>query len=102
MLFSTAFTKRTLIPFKDLYGDSFKRGAVTKIDPSINSVTLADGETIPYDYLVIATGSSAPFPGKVGDDTETDEIYQMYKDANEKVNKLDGPCGVRGWEVGRE
>src|SRR5262249_49511461 len=35
---------------------------VTKIDPPTKSVTLQDGRTLPFDNLLIATGSSAVIP----------------------------------------
>ncbi|MGW2056838.1 NAD(P)/FAD-dependent oxidoreductase [Streptomyces sp. NPDC001840] len=41
--------------------------AATAVDPATRTVTLADGSTVPYDALVIATGvRPRPFPGEPG------------------------------------
>ncbi|MGV6807929.1 MAG: NAD(P)/FAD-dependent oxidoreductase [bacterium] len=40
------------------------------IDPSRNSVNTCSGETIHYDYLVLATGSKAHIPGIPGADAD--------------------------------
>ena len=40
----------------------------TKIDPKANTVTLDDGQTLPFDNLLIATGSSATIPPVPGAD----------------------------------
>jgi sulfide:quinone oxidoreductase len=47
--------------------------AVTRIEPAANRLTLADGQTLNYDYLVIATGPKLAFdeiPG-LGPDAHT-------------------------------
>jgi NADH:ubiquinone reductase (H+-translocating) len=44
----------------------FRKGEVTGIDAGSRQVTLADGEVIGYDYLVLATGVSAAFFGVPG------------------------------------
>src|SRR5215813_11415456 len=41
---------------------------VTKIDPHAKAVTLHDGQTLPFDDLLIATGSSATLPPIPGTD----------------------------------
>lgn len=44
----------------------FVNGTVTDLDREANSLTLANGTTVPYDYLVIATGVTANFFGIPG------------------------------------
>ncbi len=39
----------------------FKAGLVTRIDPSANTLTLESGESVKYEYLVIATGPRLAF-----------------------------------------
>ena len=53
------------IPFISVFKDNFKRGKVTGINPANKSVTMETGESISYDYLVIATGSGGPHPFKM-------------------------------------
>jgi NADH:ubiquinone reductase (H+-translocating) len=47
-------------------GGSYRKGELAAIDLGRRSVTLADGDTIGYDYLIIATGVSAAFFGVAG------------------------------------
>ncbi len=57
----------------DAYYDALKverqiGGRVTKIDPNGKTVTLQDGSALPFDDLLIATGSSATIPPIPGAD----------------------------------
>lgn len=57
-------------------GIEFRSQLVTRIDAEGSSVTLADGSTLPYDYLVIATGPKLAFdevPG-LGPDAHTQSV----------------------------
>ncbi len=53
-----AFTRR--------HGARFRLGEVTGVDPSRQRVTLADGSSFRYDYLVLATGVAAAYYGVPG------------------------------------
>ncbi|XP_072180715.1 ferroptosis suppressor protein 1-like [Diadema setosum] len=96
------FVKKTLIPMKEFYKDSFKRGTVQSIDPDEKAVTLTDGEKIPYDYLVIASGSSAPFPGKIDNDMSTEKAIELYQGICEKVKAAEKIVIIGGGAVGVE
>jgi sulfide:quinone oxidoreductase len=48
-------------PYLERKGIDFIAQAVTQIDAEQNTLTLADGETIKYDYLVITTGPKLAF-----------------------------------------
>src|SRR5580692_4076416 len=50
-----AFTRR--------HGARFRLGEVVGLDPDRQRVTLADGASLDYDYLVLATGVSAAYYG---------------------------------------
>ncbi len=50
-----------LRPVLDRQGIDFIAQAVTRIDAPANQLTLADGKTADYDYLVIATGPKLAF-----------------------------------------
>ena len=43
-------------PYLEKKGINFIAKAASNIDPAGNAITLADGETVSYDYLVITTG----------------------------------------------
>jgi NADH dehydrogenase len=48
------------------HGAAFRHGDLAGIDPGQRQVTLADGATLGYDYLVLATGVSAAYHGVPG------------------------------------
>jgi len=55
-------------------------GDVDRVAPDDNQVVLADGTTIPYDYLVIATGTSPrpdQTPGMLGDEWHR-SVHDFY------------------------
>ena len=52
-------------------GNELVLAEVDKVDPEARSVALMDGRTLPYDYLVIASGTSPrpdQTPGMLGDE----------------------------------
>ena len=61
--------------FAHKYGARFRRGEVTGIDAAARTVTLAGGDEIGYDYLVLATGVSAAFYGVTGADKYSYALY---------------------------
>jgi len=50
-----------LAPVFKKHGINFISSGITQLNPAGNSMTLASGETISYDYLVIATGPELAF-----------------------------------------
>ncbi|MCC2097448.1 MAG: FAD-dependent oxidoreductase, partial [Hyphomicrobiales bacterium] len=50
-----------LPPLMKKFGVEFVSQAAAKLDPEKNSIALADGTSIDYDYLVIATGPELAF-----------------------------------------
>lgn len=85
------FAKKALIPLREVFGDSFEQGTVEKISPTAGQVVLSNGKEISYDYLVIATGTTGPFPGKLQNDCTIDQALDLYKDACEKVGLYFSP-----------
>ena len=72
------------------------QGKAKRIDLKGKQVTLNGGKSVPYDYLVLATGSSGPFPGKlnkVAPVTEIELATEMYKLTSEKVRGRDCALG---------
>jgi nitrite reductase (NADH) large subunit len=51
-----------------------------RLDTAAKTVTLADGEVLPYDQLVLATGSSAPVPDIPG--SEQVRVYRTIEDVD--------------------
>ena len=61
---TAGFEKKTMIPYAPAIQDGvFKQGLVISVDTHLKCVTLESEETINYDYLVFACGSSNNFPG---------------------------------------
>jgi NADH dehydrogenase len=48
------------------YQAAFRHGELTGIDAAARQVTLADGATLGYDYLILATGVAAAYHGVPG------------------------------------
>jgi NADH:ubiquinone reductase (H+-translocating) len=61
--------------FAHKYGAHFQRGELTDIDDAARTITLAHGEKLRYDYLVLATGVSAAYYGVTGADKYSFALY---------------------------
>ena len=48
------------------HGVLFRHGELARIDPAARQITLADGATAGYDYLILATGVAAAYHGVPG------------------------------------
>jgi NADH:ubiquinone reductase (H+-translocating) len=57
------------------YGARFQRGELAAIDDTARKITLARGEELGYDYLVLATGVSAAYYGVTGADKHSFGLY---------------------------
>jgi len=80
-------------------GVDLRMGEIDEIDPYANRVVLADGTELPYDYLVIATGTSPrpdETPGMDGDEWHK-SVFDFYtlEGATALADKL------RTWDGGR-
>ncbi|KAJ8030624.1 Apoptosis-inducing factor 2 [Holothuria leucospilota] len=97
------FENKILVPFAQAWGDSFKQGKVETVDPEKNVVILETGEEIPYDYVVIATGSSGPFPGKLGLNVITiEDAKTHFKKIQEQIKAADKITIIGAGAVGVE
>jgi NADH:ubiquinone reductase (H+-translocating) len=61
--------------FAHRFGAHFVRGELAHIDDAAGQITLADGEKLDYDYLVIGTGVTAAFYGVTGADKHSFAMY---------------------------
>jgi len=80
-------------------GVNLMMGDIDKIEPEANQVLLADGTPVPYDYLVIATGTTPrpdETPGMDGDEWRK-SVFDFYTHggATALADKL------ASWEGGR-
>jgi NADPH-dependent 2,4-dienoyl-CoA reductase/sulfur reductase-like enzyme len=82
---SSGYVKKCLIPFEPTFGDKFKRGKVVGIDVIQKTVELAGGESVSYDELVIATGTTGPFPCKLPVEVDSKDAILRYESMVDKV-----------------
>jgi len=71
------------------YGARFRRGELADIDAAARTASLADGTQIGYDYLVLATGSTAAFNGVAGAAEHARGLY-TWRDATRLRDELTG------------
>ena len=95
------FEKEILIPYLNLlkYG-SVVHGEVTEITDTQLTIH-GHPEPVSFDYLVIATGSSYAFPGKLAEPTVADAIAK-YKASQEELSKASKITIIGGGPVGVE
>jgi NADH dehydrogenase len=60
------------------YGARFRHGELAGIDAAARQVTLSDGGTLGYDYLILATGVSAAYYGVPGADKHGLGLYTRH------------------------
>ena len=98
-----AYLELTLVPRQHI-GATLVTGRATGYSATEVTVTLNDGKTstLPYDYLIIATGSTASFPAKAGETTytnaDTTAAFAKVAEAIRGASKIaiigGGPVGV--------
>jgi NADPH-dependent 2,4-dienoyl-CoA reductase/sulfur reductase-like enzyme/nitrite reductase/ring-hydroxylating ferredoxin subunit len=63
---------------------------VTKIDPGARQVTLASGESLPYDALLLATGAEPNHPPTPGFDRDNVFVLRSQADSDAIIARLEG------------
>nr|CAB3220680.1 apoptosis-inducing factor 2 [Phallusia mammillata] len=97
------FAKKTFIFYEPTFGANFLQGKVVDIDTTNKQVSLEEGkEPINYTQLVLATGSSGPFPGKCRLDMSTQSLMKMYNDFTDEIKQAKNIVIVGGGAVGVE
>ncbi|XP_035693117.1 ferroptosis suppressor protein 1-like [Branchiostoma floridae] len=97
------FAKRILMPYAPVFGQNFKQGAVTAINAAEKTVLLSSGETVKYSHLVLATGSTGSFPGKLPDEMITAaEVTQKSEAVLKLVQGAKKIVIIGGGAVGTE
>jgi NADH:ubiquinone reductase (H+-translocating) len=64
--------------FAHRYRARFIRGELTRIDAAARKITLAHGEELGYDYLVLAIGVAAAYYGVTGADKHSFALYTRH------------------------
>jgi len=72
------------------------------IDPISKKVFLETGEDMSYDKLVIATGTSGPFPMKHDMNTSSQKAIEQYEEIASKIKKADSVTVIGGGAAGVE
>jgi len=86
------------------YYPEFKHATITNLDTTHHAVSTSDGETISYDYLVIATWSWANYFGKK-DFEENTHLVRRAEDIdplNKKLEKSQDIVVIGWWYTGIE
>ncbi|MEU4537941.1 FAD-dependent oxidoreductase [Streptosporangium sp. NPDC023825] len=99
-LVDPAWLPRIYFPYDTL----LTRGRVVRdraVSVDSKRVVLASGEEIAADYIVLATGSSYPFPGK-SDAVETEVAHQSYRASHQALAAADGVLLLGAGPVGLE
>lgn len=60
----------------------FRQGDVTNVDPDARLVTLADGGSVKYDYLILANGATTNFFGTTGAEENAMPMYTRSQALN--------------------
>jgi NADH dehydrogenase FAD-containing subunit len=107
-LYSNDILFRAIEPGFKQYGDKFEfvLGTAETLDPQAKTVTLADGKTLDYDWLILATGSrlKAPLPLKnLGSTEATKEAMNAFvAKIEESKDIIIGGAGPTGIEIAGE
>ena len=76
---------RIFLPYKHLLANGrFVRDSAVAVDG--RRVTLASGDVLEPDYLVLATGSSYPFPAKT-EEPDVETARSRFREAHEEIGR---------------
>eukprot|EP00048_Salpingoeca_helianthica_P015773 m.228519 g.228519 ORF g.228519 m.228519 type:complete len:428 (+) comp17504_c0_seq1:143-1426(+) len=104
---SGSWVPRILIP-RNLKNGKFICTKVVSVDTTTKEVHLENGDRVPYDYLVLATGSSTSFPSRP-DSTQqrtragvTEQFAQLHTQIKKSTNIAVIGGGATGTELAGE
>ncbi|XP_004386432.1 ferroptosis suppressor protein 1 [Trichechus manatus latirostris] len=81
----SGFAKKTFISYSETFKDNFRQAMVVGIDLKNQMVQLKGGEALPFSHLILATGSTGPFPGKFNQVSSQEAAIQAYEDLVKQV-----------------
>ncbi|XP_012872646.1 PREDICTED: apoptosis-inducing factor 2 [Dipodomys ordii] len=97
----SGFAKKTFISYSVTFKDNFRQAQVVGIDLKSQTVLLQGGEALPFSHLILATGSTGPFPGKCNIFCQQAAI-QAYEDMVKQVQRSQFIVVVGGGSAGVE
>ncbi|XP_049711771.1 ferroptosis suppressor protein 1 isoform X3 [Elephas maximus indicus] len=98
----SGFAKKTFISYSVTFKDNFRQGVVVGIDLKNQTVQLQGGEALPFSHLILATGSTGPFPGKFNQVSSQQAAIQAYEDIVRQVQSSQVIVVVGGGSAGVE
>ncbi|XP_004680870.1 PREDICTED: apoptosis-inducing factor 2 isoform X1 [Condylura cristata] len=98
----SGFAKKTFISYAETYKENFRQGLVVEINMKNQTVQLEDGEVLPFSHLILATGSTGPFPGKFNRVSSQQVAIQAYEDMVKQVQRSQFITVVGGGSAGVE
>lgn len=100
---SAGYEKKTMIPYAPaIQNGVVKQGTVIGVNTSEKYVTLQSEETVQYDYLVFACGSSNNFPGKLPLGSSVEDATRLYNEFRNKVKESKNIVIIGGGPIGVE
>ncbi|XP_069741546.1 ferroptosis suppressor protein 1-like isoform X2 [Narcine bancroftii] len=96
------FAKKTFISYDLTFKENFKQGKVRDIDLEDQGVIMENGEVIHYSHLILATGSTGPFPGKLIEPVSRETAIEMYEDLVKEIQEAETIVVVGGGLAGVE
>ncbi|KAM9196927.1 ferroptosis suppressor protein 1 isoform 2-T2 [Dugong dugon] len=84
----SGFAKKTFISYSETFKDNFRQAMVVGIDLKNQMVQLKGGEALPFSHLILATGSTGPFPGKFNQVSSQQAAIQAYEDLVKQVTLI--------------
>ncbi|XP_038199264.1 ferroptosis suppressor protein 1 isoform X1 [Arvicola amphibius] len=98
----SGFAKKTFISYSVTFKDNFRQGKVIGIDLKNHTVLLQGGEALPFSHLILATGSTGPFPGKFNEVTCQEAAIQAYENMVKQIQLSEFIVVVGGGSAGVE
>ncbi|XP_063135370.1 ferroptosis suppressor protein 1 isoform X10 [Rattus norvegicus] len=98
----SGFAKKTFISYSVTFKDNFRQGKVIGIDLKNRMVLLEGGEALPFSHLILATGSTGPFPGKFNEVSCQQAAIQAYEDMVKQIQRSQFIVVVGGGSAGVE
>lgn len=98
----SGFARKTFIPYKETFGESFLQGRVVKVDTDARVVVLEDGQEVCYTHLILCTGTDGPFPGKFNAVASYETAIEQYDNFVKEIHSAKTVLVVGGGSTGVE
>ncbi|XP_043838017.1 ferroptosis suppressor protein 1 [Dromiciops gliroides] len=98
----SGFAKKTFISYAKTFKECFRQDLVVGLDLEKQQVLLQGGEVLSYSHLILATGSSGPFPGKFTQISNLQSAIEAYEVMVKQVQSSQHVVVVGGGAAGVE